>query len=178
MIAGSASALASIAPGLTRARQEAPQLGGASASHRNQRAETDPERTAGPDGLSPAERAQRDALAARDREVRAHEQAHAIVGGRYAGKPSYEYEQGPDNRRYAVAGEVPIDTAPVKGDPEETIAKMQIVAAAALAPAKPSAQDRAVAALARAQQIQAQAELSAQKRAEAGLPAEGVSRRV
>lgn len=139
---------------------------------------SEPARDAGPDGLTPAERAQRDELAARDREVRAHEQAHAAVGGRYAGSPSYEYEQGPDRRRYAVSGEVPIDTAPVNGNPEETIAKMRIVAAAALAPAKPSAQDRAVAALARAQQMQAQAELAAQKRAEAGLPAEGVFRRV
>jgi hypothetical protein len=133
---------------------------------------------AGPDGLTEAERVQRDKLAARDREVRAHEQAHKLVGGRYAGSPSYTYETGPDNRRYAVAGEVPIDVAPVPGDPEETIAKMRIVAAAALAPAKPSAQDRAVAALARAQQMQAQAELFAQRREAEGVPAEGVSVRI
>jgi hypothetical protein len=131
----------------------------------------------GPDGLTEAERAQVSELASRDREVRAHEQAHAAVGGQYAGSPSYEYAAGPDDRRYAVAGEVPIDTAPVPGDPEETIAKMRVVAAAALAPAKPSAQDRAVAALARSQQMQAQAELFAQRREEAGLPAGGVSRR-
>eukprot|EP01026_Neomeris_dumetosa_P052371 TRINITY_DN46319_c0_g1_i8.p1 TRINITY_DN46319_c0_g1~~TRINITY_DN46319_c0_g1_i8.p1 ORF type:complete len:240 (-),score=28.68 TRINITY_DN46319_c0_g1_i8:18-737(-) len=35
-------------------------------------------------------------LSARDREVRAHEQAHAAVGGLYAGAPTYQYERGPD----------------------------------------------------------------------------------
>lgn len=39
-----------------------------------------------------------------------------------------------------------IDTAPVAGDPEATIEKMRIVQAAAMAPAKPSAADRAFAA--------------------------------
>jgi len=50
-------------------------------------------------------------LAARDREVRAHEQAHAAVGGAYAGAPSYQYETGPDGVRYAIAGQVQIDTS-------------------------------------------------------------------
>ena len=35
-------------------------------------------------------------MAARDREVRAHEQAHARVGGQYAGQPTYSYQEGPD----------------------------------------------------------------------------------
>ena len=47
-------------------------------------------------------------LAARDREVRAHEQAHAAVGGQYAGSPSFTFERGPDGVNYAVGGEVPI----------------------------------------------------------------------
>ena len=55
---------------------------------------------------------------------------------------------GPDGNRYAIGGEVSIDVAPVDGDPEATIAKMEIVKAAALAPAEPSAQDRKVAAIA------------------------------
>ena len=45
----------------------------------------------------------------RDSEVRAHEQAHASLGGQYATQPEYEYERGPDGRRYAVSGEVSID---------------------------------------------------------------------
>ena len=40
-------------------------------------------------------------LSQRDQEVRAHEQAHAAVGGRYAGAPSFTYTSGPDGKRYA-----------------------------------------------------------------------------
>lgn len=103
-----------------------------------------------------------DELAARDREVRAHEEAHARVGGQYAGQPSYTFQTGPDGRRYAIGGEVPIDVAPVPDDPEATIDKMRIVKAAALAPAEPSQADRRVAQIAEAQSLAAQAELSSQ----------------
>jgi len=102
---------------------------------------------------------------ARDREVRDHEQAHARVGGPYAGQPSYTYQTGPDGNRYAIGGEVAIDIAPVNGDPEATIIKMEVVKAAALAPAEPSAQDRKVAALADAQRAQAVADLAELRRA-------------
>lgn len=83
-------------------------------------------------------------LSARDREVRAHEQAHAAVGGQYAGAPQYQFERGPDGVNYAVGGEVSIDVSRA-GTPQETIQKMQVVKRAALAPAEPSAQDRRVA---------------------------------
>lgn len=102
-------------------------------------------------------------LQARDQEVRAHEQAHATVGGRYAGTPSYEYQQGPDGRRYAVGGEVQIDLAPIAGDPQATMQKMQQVKAAALAPAEPSAADRSIASEATNRLLQAQAELIAEQ---------------
>lgn len=113
--------------------------------------------------LSEGEQAQVDELRDRDREVRAHEQAHATVGGQYAGAPSYTYQTGSDNQRYAVGGEVAIDVSPVEGDPEATIDKMSIVIAAALAPAEPSPQDRKVAALAQSQLTQAMAELMSQR---------------
>lgn len=102
-------------------------------------------------------------LQARDQEVRAHEQAHATVGGRYAGTPSYDYQQGPDGRRYAIGGEVQIDLAPVAGDPQATMQKMQQVKAAALAPAEPSAADRSIASEATNRLLQAQAELIAEQ---------------
>ncbi len=102
------------------------------------------------------------ALAARDREVRAHEQAHAAVGGAYAGHPHYQFTQGPNGVRYAHSGHVNIDVSPVAGDPAATLSKMQTVAKAALAPAQPSAADRAVAAKANTQAAQARAELAAQ----------------
>ncbi len=103
-------------------------------------------------------------LKARDREVRAHEQAHQAVGGAYAGAVSYTYQRGPDGAQYAVGGEVPIDLSPVAGDPQATIDKMRTVRAAALAPAEPSGQDRAVAAQAMQQMLQAQTELAMMRR--------------
>ncbi|GGA88604.1 hypothetical protein GCM10011369_33440 [Neiella marina] len=102
-----------------------------------------------------------DQLEARDREVIAHEQAHAAVGGQYAGSPSYDYQRGPDGQMYAVSGEVSIDISPVPGDPVATIRKMRQVRAAALAPAEPSAQDRRVAQEAAQIIIEAQAQISA-----------------
>jgi hypothetical protein len=96
----------------------------------------------------------------RDREVRAHEQAHASTGGGYTGAPQYEYVRGPNGVQYAVGGHVDIDVAPVPNDPEATIAKMEVVRRAALAPARPSGQDRAVAATAEGHIREAQAELN------------------
>ncbi len=100
------------------------------------------------------------ALKQRDREVRAHEQAHAAAGGRYVlGGPSFSYQRGPDGRQYAVGGEVQIDTAPVAGDPQATLQKMQQVQRAAMAPSEPSTQDRRVAAQAAAAAAKARSEL-------------------
>lgn len=104
-------------------------------------------------------------LKERDREVRAHEQAHASVGGQYAGSPTYEFETGPDGQRYAVGGEVSIDVSK-EGEPEETLRKMQQVRAAALAPAEPSPQDLRVASEAQQKAIDARQEI-AEERAEA-----------
>ncbi len=106
-------------------------------------------------------------LVQRDREVRTHEQAHAAVGGQYAGAPTYSFKRGPDGQRYAVSGEVGIDTAPVPNDPEATLRKMEIVLRAALAPIEPSPQDLRVAALAQAQAAQARVELAELRRDEA-----------
>lgn len=84
-------------------------------------------------------------LKQREREVITHEQAHAAVGGQYAGQPQYEYTEGPDGKRYITGGEVSIDISKAE-TPEETIEKMQVVKAAAMAPAEPSIQDKQVAA--------------------------------
>ena len=114
-----------------------------------------------------AEQEQQDAeqikeLKARDTEVRIHEQAHATVGGQYAGSPSYEYQRGPDGTNYAVGGEVQIDVAEINGDPQATIEKMKTVRAAALAPEEPSGADRSIAADATQKLVAAQAELANQ----------------
>ncbi len=105
--------------------------------------------------LSPEEKQQIEQLKRRDAEVKAHEQAHMAAGGGIVqGGASYQYETGPDGKSYAVGGEVKIDTSSER-TPQATIRKMQQVRRAALAPAQPSATDRAVAA--RATQIEAQA---------------------
>ncbi len=107
-----------------------------------------------------------DELKSRDREVRQHEQAHKAAGGNHAGAISYEFQQGPDGKRYAVGGEVSIDVSKEK-DPAATAAKMRQVRAAALAPAEPSGQDRQVAAQASQLESEARAEMRQERMAEA-----------
>jgi hypothetical protein len=104
----------------------------------------------------------------RDREVKAHEQAHIAAGGSYVkGGAKYEYEEGPDGKKYAVEGEVQIDTSKVPGDPEATLRKMQVIREAAMAPATPSATDRKIAAQAANTENQARMEILAQRYEEA-----------
>ncbi|WP_306147864.1 MULTISPECIES: putative metalloprotease CJM1_0395 family protein [unclassified Roseibium] len=124
--------------------------------------QTEPDDDADGDGLTEGEEKQVQELKQRDREVRAHEQAHARVGGAYASAPTYTFQQGPDGKRYAVGGEVQIDTS-TERTPEATIRKMRVVISAALAPAEPSGQDLRVAQQARSQLSEAQAELRQQK---------------
>ena len=102
-----------------------------------------------------------DSLKQRDREVRAHEQAHQAVGGQYASAPSFTMQSGPDGGRYATGGEVQIDIS-AEANPAATIRKMQQVQAAALAPVDPSGQDHAVAAKAAQMAMAARAELQSQ----------------
>ena len=116
-------------------------------------------KSVGADGLTQDQRGVVRELAARDAEVRRHEMAHMIVGGQYASAPSYSFQVGPDGQHYAIAGEVQIDVSPVQNDPEATINKMEIVKAAALAPAEPSAADRQVASFADQMMARASAEL-------------------
>lgn len=118
-----------------------------------------------PGELTEEEKRQVAELKQTDARVKAHERAHAAVGGQYAGAPSYDYIRGPDGQMYAVGGEVAIDIS-AESDPEATLQKATQVAAAALAPADPSGADRAVAAAAAQLRLQALAEIRAEKRAE------------
>ncbi len=113
-------------------------------------------------------------LKARDREVRAHEAAHLAAAGAYAqGGPSFTYQRGTDGRQYAIGGEVQIDTTPIPGDPEATLKKAETLRRAALAPAQPSGQDRAIAAQATNMAINARTELTQQE----ARDREGIDRR-
>lgn len=105
-------------------------------------------------------------LADRDREVKAHEQAHQSVGGQHAGAMSFSYERGPDGQNYAVAGEVSIDTGNVPGNPQATLDKAETIRRAALAPAEPSSQDRQVASQAVLMTVEARADIQQMQRDE------------
>jgi hypothetical protein len=90
-------------------------------------------------------------------KVKAHEAAHKAAGGAATGPVSYSYTRGPDGKNYITGGEVPITISSGR-TPQETISRMQQVIQAALAPADPSPQDRAVAAQAAAIQQTARQE--------------------
>jgi hypothetical protein len=112
------------------------------------------------DTLSEAEQRQVAELKERDREVRAHEMAHVAAGaGLVTRGATYTYQTGPDGQRYAIGGEVGIDTSPGR-TPEETLAKAERIRAAALAPAEPSGQDRQVAAQASRMAVDARLEIA------------------
>lgn len=114
----------------------------------------------GEQNLNEEQKQQVKELKKRDAEVKSHEQAHmASGGGLVQGGASFEYQNGPDGRMYAVGGEVKIDMSRER-TPEATIRKMQQVRRAALAPAEPSGTDRAVAAQASQIEAQARVELS------------------
>jgi len=119
------------------------------------------------ESLNDDELRQVEQLASRDREVRAHEQAHlSAAGSRVTSGASFTYTDGPDGKRYATGGEVGINISPVQGNPEATLRAAETIQRAALAPASPSAQDRQVAATANTMAQVATVELS-QERAEA-----------
>lgn len=116
--------------------------------------------------LSPEDAAQVAKLKQIDRQVRQHEQAHmAAAGGMATSGASFTYQKGPDGVSYAVGGEVGINTSPGR-TPEETIRRAQTIRAAAMAPADPSGQDRAVAAQAAQMEMEARMELAQQPKGE------------
>ncbi len=116
-------------------------------------------------GLTEDEQREVQELRERDREVRAHEQAHLAAAGQYArGGIQYTFERGPDNRNYAVGGQVSVDTSEVPGDPEATLQKAETLRRAALAPANPSSQDRSVAAEMTRMAAEARQEVAAEAR--------------
>lgn len=115
------------------------------------------------------EQRQLDALKARDTEVKAHEQAHVnAAAGIAVSGARFSYQTGPDGNRYAIGGEVNIDTSPVPGDPEATLRKADSIRRAALAPAQPSAQDFSVASNAARMASDARIELLKQTQENAG----------
>jgi len=79
----------------------------------------------------------------KDAEIRTHEQAHASIG--HTTSPiSYNYQQGPDGKMYAVGGSVRMDTS-IPDDPKAAAFKLDILQKAALGPASTSEADNTIA---------------------------------
>jgi hypothetical protein len=117
--------------------------------------------------LSPEEQRRIAELKRIDAAVRAHEQAHIAVGRELiTSGPNYTYTYGPDGKRYAVGGEVGIDTSPER-EPEANIDKGQRIQDTALAPVDPSPQDYRVAATGKQLEDQGRRDLRAERAAEA-----------
>jgi hypothetical protein len=141
-----------------------PQAGrSARAADRTEAGGPDSSQQAGPKQLTADEQRKVAELQKIDKAVHAHEAAHlAAAGGLATSGASYSYVYGPDGKRYAVGGEVSIDTS-AESKPQANVDKGRRVRAAAMAPADPSPQDRTVAsagdqlvALGRAQLAEAQ----------------------
>ena len=120
-------------------------------------------------------------LQKRDQEVRAHEQAHKLAASDLVkGAATYTYQIGPDGKRYAIGGEIHIDTSP-GNTPEESLEKARKIKSAASAPAEPSSRDHSVAADAAKLEANARKELqenrreNGQSRSSLDGPAKGVS---
>lgn len=111
----------------------------------SRRAEEAPAVAKNPDRLTPGEKAVVAQLQQRDQQVRQEEKAHAAAAGDLAGPIAYTYQTGPDGRRYAVGGSVPIHARVVSGDPAELASIGARLAAAGQAASNPSGADLAVA---------------------------------
>lgn len=87
-------------------------------------------------------------------EIYAHEMAHKMAGGTFAGAISIET----NSQGIPVSGHVPIQMPVLdKNNPQKTIDHANTVIRAAMAPSDPSSQDYKVANQARAIKFQAQA---------------------
>lgn len=98
-----------------------------------------------------------------DQQVRSHEAAHLAAAGALAtGGAQFTYETGPDGQRYAIGGEVNISVSEGR-TPQETLQRAEQIRRAALAPADPSAQDLAVAAMASEMAAKARDQIAAEQ---------------
>ncbi len=78
----------------------------------------------------------------KDVETRTHEQAHASIG--HTTSPiSYNYQEGPDGKMYAVGGSVRLDTS-LPTDPKAAAFKLDMIQKAAAGVAHASPADAAI----------------------------------
>jgi hypothetical protein len=111
--------------------------------------------------LTPQQKVEVAKLTARDRDVRAHEQAHMASAGALANGIEYDYELGPDGKMYAVGGKVKISIPPGLSA-EQKLAASRELHTAAQAPTDPSGQDMVVASQASRMEVEALQEIAKQ----------------
>lgn len=78
-----------------------------------------------------------------DANIRSHEQIHATIGQTTA-PISYNYQQGPDGKMYAVGGSVRMDVS-IPDDPKAAAFKLDQIKKAALGPSDLSGADTTIA---------------------------------
>ena len=152
------AAYASISPEAIALYNAEQQTGDGSESGREGNSQT------GEEELTQQEQREVSELKTTDAEVKAHENAHkAAAAGLSTSAPNYEYETGPDGKKYAVAGDVNVSYQS-SSNPEVNLKNAQQLRAAALAPADPSSQDRKVAMQAEREIAQAKQEIMEEQR--------------
>ncbi|MEA3384660.1 MAG: putative metalloprotease CJM1_0395 family protein [Campylobacterota bacterium] len=77
-----------------------------------------------------------------DADIRTHEQTHATIGATTS-PISYNYQQGPDGKMYAVGGSVRLDTS-IPKDKEAAIAKLDQISRSVSGVSDPSGADMAI----------------------------------
>lgn len=79
-----------------------------------------------------------------DANIRSHEQIHATIGQTTA-PISYNYQEGPDGKMYAVGGHVRLDTS-IPDDPKAAALKLDQIQKASTGPMDVSSADMGIAA--------------------------------
>lgn len=97
-----------------------------------------------------------------EKNVVSHEKSHMLVGGEFAGAPSYIYSKGPDGKLYIVGGEVSM-RIPAGGSLEQQRYALQRVKKAAMSPENPSSQDMRTAAMAASREAAVNLEIAKRK---------------
>ena len=100
-----------------------------------------------------------EAMKRRYAEVRSREESLRRAAG-VRELPRYQYQTGPDGKKYAVSGEVDMDMTTVPGDPEATLRRARRIYRAAFVSADVSPSERRAAMDARRVESKAAAELA------------------
>ena len=87
----------------------------------------------------------------KDASIKSHEQSHAAMATTTS-PISYNYQEGPDGKMYAVGGSVRLDTS-IPADTEAAIAKIDRIKAASTGVDNPSGADMAIASAANLNKI-------------------------